>query len=100
MKSTARPAMLRGSLITLRRRCGTKTCKCAEGVLHESPALSCKIGGKSHVITLAADEVPVVSFALDRYAKAYEELERACEDGIAWLREQVDARKTKRSGKK
>ena len=35
------PPMLRGSLITMRRRCGKTDCRCAQGTaLHEGPALS------------------------------------------------------------
>lgn len=90
--------LLRGSLITLRRRCGKEGCRCfgKNGILHESPALSCTIGGKSHVITLAIDDVSKVTEALERYRGACERLERDCEDGIAWLRAQVDARRSKR----
>lgn len=90
--------LLRGSLITLRRKCGKPGCRCAgkNGIPHESPALSCTIGGKSHVITLTPAEVPEVRAALDRYLREQEHLERGCEDGIAWLRAQVDARRDKR----
>jgi len=94
--SNASLSMLRGSLITLKRRCGTKTCKCASGVMHESPALSCTIGGKSHIITLNEKEVIWVREALERYAQAYSELETICEAGITALRQQVDERKAKR----
>jgi hypothetical protein len=34
------PLVLRGSLITLRRKCGRPGCRCARGALHETPALS------------------------------------------------------------
>jgi hypothetical protein len=88
--------MLRGSLITLKRRCGTKTCRCASGVLHESPALSCTIGGKSHVITLDGETLALARKALARYTKACERLERRCEQGMTLLRQKVDARKAER----
>jgi hypothetical protein len=48
------------------------------------------------VITLAIDDVSKVTEALERYRGACERLERDCEDGIAWLRAQVDARRSKR----
>jgi hypothetical protein len=39
-KKTRVPRMLRGSLVTLRRRCGKPGCHCAEGQQrHEAPAL-------------------------------------------------------------
>ena len=91
--------LLRGSLITLRRKCGKPGCRCAGklGIPHESPALSCSIGGKSHVITLAAEEVSQVEAALRHYHQEQERLELACEAGIAWLRERVDARRSPRA---
>jgi hypothetical protein len=90
--------LLRGSLITLRRTCGKPGCRCAgkKGIPHESPALSCTIGGTSHVITLTPTEVPEVRAALERYLREQGRLERGCEDGIAWLRAQGDARRDKR----
>jgi len=91
--------LLRGSLITLKRKCGKPGCRCAgkQGIPHESPALSCRIGAKSHVITLTADEVPKVEAALRLYHQEQERLESACEAGIAWLRERVDARRSPRA---
>jgi hypothetical protein len=91
-------SLLRGSLITLRRRCGKPNCRCAgkNGVPHESPALSCAIGGKSHIITLTEQEVPQVRQALRRYHDEQQRLEACCADGIAWLRAQVDARRARR----
>lgn len=91
--------LLRGSLITLRRRCGKPGCRCAgkNGVLHESPALSCTIGGKSHLMTLAAADIALVEQALRNYHQEQEQLEKACTVGIAWLRSRVDARRSKRS---
>lgn len=91
---------LRGSLITLRRRCGKSGCRCAgkDGVLHESPALSCTIGGKSHLITLVAADLAVVEQALQNYHHEQQRLEEACADGVAWLRARVDARRSRRVG--
>jgi hypothetical protein len=40
------PQLPRGSLVTLRRRCGKPSCRCADGErLHETPALSYSDGG-------------------------------------------------------
>ena len=42
------PGLLRGSLVTLRRRCGKPSCRCAVGEqLHETPALSHSEGGRT-----------------------------------------------------
>lgn len=93
------PLFLRGSLITLKRKCGNPDCRCAgkDGIPHESPALSCTIGGKSHVITLKTHEVELVRAALDRYQSELDRLENACKEGISFLRAQVDARRSKKT---
>jgi len=78
------PRVLPGTLITLRRRCGKPTCRCADGTPHETPALSYSVGGRSKMLTLRPDEVAAVAAAVGRYRKAvgglseeaYEELER------------------------
>jgi hypothetical protein len=96
--TTPEPTLLRGSLITLRRRCGKLNCRCAgkNGTPHESPALSCAINGKSHIITLTEQELPAVREALRSYHDEQLRLEAACVAGIAWLRGQVDARRARR----
>lgn len=92
---------LRGSLITLKRKCGSPGCRCAgeNGIPHESPAFSCTISGKSHIITLQPDEVLLVSDALARYALEKNRLEHACEKGVAWIRAKVDARRDARKAR-
>jgi len=78
------PRVLPGTLITLRRRCGKAGCRCATGALHETPALSYSVGGRSKMLTLRPEEVKAVSVAVGRYrravqglqAEAYGELER------------------------
>src|SRR5664279_2995780 len=42
------PEVLRGSLFTLRRRCGTPTCRCADGEGHTSPALAYPADGQQN----------------------------------------------------
>ena len=98
LHASSSTVLLRGTLIVLRRKCGKPGCRCAgkDGVRHESPALSCTIGGKSHIITLTNAEVPLIKAALDRYRHEQDLLETACVKGIAWLRARVNAR---RSGK-
>jgi len=97
--SSSPTVLLRGSLIVLRRKCGKPGCQCAgkDGVRHESPALSCSIGGKSHIITLTNAEVPLIKAALDRYRHEQDLLEAACVKGIAWLRVRVNARRSVKS---
>src|SRR5664280_2654737 len=64
------PEVLRGSLFTLRRRCGTLTCRCADGEGHASPALAYPAGGRTKTLTLTEQEAVEVAAALARYAQA------------------------------
>ena len=80
------PRLLRGSLITLRRRCGKPNCRCADGAPHETPALSYSVEGRTKTVTLTADDVPVVEAALERYNTARQRLEDEALAGIDTLR--------------
>ena len=81
------PAMVRGSLITMRRRCGKTDCRCAQGTtLHEGPALSVSVDGRSITISLHAGEVAEVAAALDRYRSARDTLRAQADAGVAALR--------------
>ena len=46
------PLVLRGSLITLSRRCGKSTCHCKDGGPHTTPALSYSLNGRTFILTL------------------------------------------------
>jgi hypothetical protein len=80
------PRLVRGSLITLRRRCGKPNCHCAEGAAHETPALSYSHEGRTRTVTLNVDDVPVVQAALERYAAHRQRLEDEALAGIEVLR--------------
>lgn len=85
--------MLRGTLYTFRRKCGNKNCRCRRGELHESPALSYSVGGRTHLITLTEEDVPMVERALARYRKASRALEeRAMEDALR-LKAELETRR-------
>jgi hypothetical protein len=89
MSSLARrrtPRLVRGSLITLRRRCGKPNCRCAEGAPHETPALSYSSQGRTHTVTLRPNDVAAVEAALERYAAARQRLEDEALAGIDALR--------------
>jgi len=95
-KQSSRPAitpLVRGSLITLRRKCGTPTCACAKGRPHETPALSYSIGGSTKMLTLRAQDVREVRVALKRYQKAIQSLEREALAGIHALRQKFRLQK-------
>jgi len=77
--------LLRGSLITLRRRCGKPSCRCARGQPHCSPALSFSSQGKTSILTLTPELLPEVRAALQRYRRQQQGLERQAEAGLRQL---------------
>lgn len=90
--------LARGSLITLRRKCGTSTCSCAAGRPHETPALSYSIDGSTKMLTLRAQDVREVRTALKRYQKAVMTLEREALAGIRALRQKIRLQRATRRG--
>ena len=91
-----REPMLRGVLFTLRRKCGKPSCRCAEGELHESPALTYPVGGRTKTMTLSEADIPVVREALERYRLAREELDGAADAEIAAMRAARAVRRAQR----
>jgi len=96
-KKTRVPRMLRGSLVTLRRRCGKPGCHCASGPQrHEAPALSYSDHGRTRVVMLAESDVEAVTAALERYRAAKTELEEQAAAGLAALTERNAAARADR----
>lgn len=85
--------LLRGSLIEFRRRCGKAGCHCRKGELHSSPALSYSQEGKTHILTLAREDVPGVKAALRRYHQARRRLEGQAMGGIKELQQRIRRRR-------
>lgn len=88
--------LIRGSLFTLRRKCGKPTCRCADGQLHETPALSFSVEGTTKIITLRAGEADAVRPAVEAYRAARDELEARAADFEqvrAWLAAHRDAQR-------
>ena len=79
-------AMVRGSVVVHRRRCGKPTCRCADGEsLHEAVVLSYSEGGRTRFVMLPASEVAAVRAAVERYRAARAGVEEAGEAGRAAL---------------
>ena len=74
--------LLRGSLITLKRKCGKPTCSCVDGEMHTTPALSYSVKGKTRILTLRSSDVPAIRRALPSHRMAVAELEKKALDGI------------------
>jgi hypothetical protein len=87
------PRVLPGSLITLRRKCGKAGCHCATGSPQETPALSYSVGGRTKMLTLAADEVAVVAAAVATYRRAVGQLESEARAELDVLVAKVKARR-------
>lgn len=95
-RATPEPALLRGVLFTLRRKCGKPSCRCADGEAHESPALAYPAGGRTRTMTLTEQDVARVSAALERYRLAREELDGAADAAVAALQAQLTRRRQRR----
>lgn len=112
-----RDALLRGSFVTLRRKCGKASCHCAEGEGHPAKYLSIKQGGRTRLIYVgAADELRVAdatrryrSFRESRAALAklsglvlelIDRLEQALTETPEPARKPQGRRKSTRSGSK
>jgi len=92
--------LLRGSFVVLKRKCGKKGCRCTEGQLHETPALSYSVDGVTRIVSLPPGEVPTVKAALARYRKAVEQLERTALVGIQLLSQRLAKERSARRNKR
>lgn len=79
-------AMVRGSVVVHRRRCGKPACRCADGrSLHEAVVLSYSEGGRTRFVMLPPGEVAGVRSAVERYRAERARLDEAAEAGRAAL---------------
>jgi hypothetical protein len=90
------PFMVRGTLFTLRRRCGKPNCHCATESGHESPALAYPEGGRTRTMTVSEGEVDDVRAALERYNTARAALDASADAGVAVLRARLTQRRRSR----
>lgn len=92
------PLVLRGSLVVWRRRCGKPGCRCVDGPPHASPALSYSVGGRTHLLLLRREDVPIVRTALRRYQRVLRELERRVQASATALRIRITREKAMTRG--
>ena len=88
-RTSNRDLTVRGSLITLKRKCGGPTCHCALGEPHETPALSYSVDGVTKMLTLRPEHLPEVKAALARHHKALAKLHEEALRGIETLRTRI-----------
>jgi len=80
------PRKIHGSVVVQRRRCGKRSCRCADGKqLHESTVLSYSEGGRNRTVMLAPEEIAKVRAAVERYRAAQSDLEAEGNAGLAAL---------------
>ena len=85
-ESAGLPRLVRGSVVTHRRRCGKPNCRCADGeALHETTVLSYSEGGRTRLLTLPADQVASARAATERYRIRRQRLEADGQAGLQTL---------------
>jgi len=78
--------MMRGTVVTHRRRCGKPNCRCAAGEeLHEQVILTYSKESRSRSVTLPGELIAPVSKATERYRKARQNLEAEANSGLETL---------------
>lgn len=93
-EGTAVPRVVRGSVVTHRRRCGKANCRCANGVdLHESTVLSYSEAGRTRFLMLPDADVAAVRAAVERYRSAKSRVEDRGNAGLAELVARVSCSK-------
>ena len=78
--------MLRGTVVTHRRRCGKTNCHCASGdSLHEQVLLSYSDQSRARAVSLPGELIGPVRAATDRYRRARQKLEAEGTEGLEKL---------------
>lgn len=80
------PKMVRGTVMTHRRRCGKANCRCAEGeALHKQVILSYSEQSRARSVSLPGELVEPVRAATARYRAARQRLEAEANAGLETL---------------
>ncbi len=91
------PRMVRGSVVTHRRRCGKPSCRCAAGQqLHVTTVLSYSDRGRTRFVMLPDAEVAAARAAVERCRAAQAKVDSAGEAGRAALIARLSARRRPR----
>ena len=87
------PLIIRGSVVKVRRSCGKSQCKCVQGELHETWALSYSHQGRTKMIPLRDEDVRIARQAIQRYQKQLTLLQSQALQGIKQLHTTIKAAK-------
>ena len=80
------PNMLRGTVVTHRRRCGKQNCRCANGEeLHVQVILTYSERSRARSVTLPGELIEAVTTATARYRQARQKLEADANAGLETL---------------
>lgn len=80
------PEMVRGTVVTHRRRCGKPNCRCANGeALHVEVLLSYSLASRARSVTLPEELIEPVRAATARYREARSTLEAEGNVGLEAL---------------
>lgn len=67
--------MTKGTVCDLRRKCGNKNCKCAQGEPHHTKVLSSSHNGKTRLLCLT--KYPILELSkIERQVKSYQQFRR------------------------
>lgn len=78
--------MVRGTVVTHRRRCGKPNCRCASGEeLHEQVILTYSEESRARSVSLPAELIVPVERATERYRRARQKLESEANTGLEAL---------------
>ena len=80
------PKMLRGTVVTHRRRCGKPSCRCANGeALHDEVVLTYSLASRARSVTLPEELIEPVRAATQHYRQARQRLEAEGNAGLESL---------------
>jgi len=71
--------LIDGSLVVIRRRCGTPNCRCAKGHKHPAHYLTRKVGGKTESLYIPVDLVKDVRTWHNEYRRLKRLVAEICE---------------------
>jgi len=80
-------ALVKGSLVVNRRRCGKAHCRCAEGELHESLAFTFKSCGRSRLVHVPGQAEALARKAAQAYATLRHVVEELSAVNVALLKQ-------------